>query len=236
MVCVRAAFAQQLGRIEHRIEDEIERAAVMLADIADAIQIPTAGNAAQIAEEGGRLHQAGRSVDAQLVVVTARQSPVASDLRLVLALIDVAHHGALIARQFELISEQLASVTEVAIGGAATAVKLSAMAHLAGSQLLHAVTAFASRDLALAQRIDVEDDELDDINRDIFEAAVALEDPPEQRELALRHVLIARSLERVGDNAVDIAEQAVFLVTAERWEFTDASRPKPRPSQRGRPA
>jgi phosphate transport system protein len=229
---VRARFAQQLSMIERRIEDEIERAAVMLADIADAIQLPTAGNAAEIAEEGRRLHQAGRSVDAQLVVVTARQSPVASDLRLLLALIEVAHNCALIARQFELISKELVSVTEAGADGAATAVKLSAMTHLAGSQLLHAVAAFASRDLTLAQRIDVEDDEIDDINREIFEATLALEDPP-QRELALRHMLIARCVERVGDNAVDIAEQAAFLVTAERREFTDASRPKRRARQRG---
>jgi phosphate transport system protein len=49
----------------------------------------------------------------------------------------------------------------------------------------------------------------------------------------LTHVLIARSVERVGDNAVDIAEQTAFLVTAERREFTDASRPKRRARQRG---
>jgi phosphate uptake regulator len=44
-------------------------------------------------------------------------------------------------------------------------------------------------------------------------------------------VLIARSLERIGDNAVDIAEQAAFLVTAELREFTDASHPKPKKSK-----
>ena len=47
------------------------------------------------------------------------------------------------------------------------------------------------------------------------EAALKLEGPPSELELALRHVLIARSLERVGDNAVDIAEQAAFLATAQ---------------------
>jgi phosphate transport system protein len=35
--------------------------------------------------------------------------------------------------------------------------------------------------------------------------------------------LAARALERVGDNAVDIAEQVAFLVTGEYREFTDAS-------------
>jgi phosphate uptake regulator len=51
---------------------------------------------------------------------------------------------------------------------------------------------------------------------------------PDHRELALRHVLIARSLERVGDSAVDIAGQASFLATALLREFSDASHPKPR--------
>jgi hypothetical protein len=49
---VGATFAQQMARIEHRIEDELERAAVTLADIAHAIEIPTAGKAAQIEEAG----------------------------------------------------------------------------------------------------------------------------------------------------------------------------------------
>jgi phosphate uptake regulator len=41
-------------------------------------------------------------------------------------------------------------------------------------------------------------------------------------------VLIARSVERIADNAVDTAEQAAFLVTAEQGEFTDASVPRHR--------
>jgi len=46
----------------------------------------------------------------------------------------------------------------------------------------------------------------------------------DERELGLRHVLIARSLERIADNAVDIASQVIFLVTAQRREISDASR------------
>ena len=66
----------------------------------------------------------------------------------------------------------------------------------------------------MAQRIDRDDDAIDKLNRAIFEATLELEAAHDERELALRHVLIARSPERVGDNAVDIAEQAAFLVTA----------------------
>jgi phosphate transport system protein len=166
------------------------------------------------------------------LAVTACQTPVAGDLRLVLALIQLAHHEGLIANQFELVSQQLVDVDAAVRDRQGTGEKLSCMATLAGSQLQSAAAAFAARDLTLAQQIDREDDAIDKLNREIFEATLALEDAPDERELALRHVLIARSLERVGDNAVDIAEQAAFLVTAQLREFSNASHPKPR---RGNP-
>jgi phosphate transport system protein len=225
---VREVFATQLVELEHRLEGGLERAAVTLPQIAEAIQVPSPDKIQNIADEAGRLRRAGRTVDSELVIVTARQAPVASDLRLVLALIEVAHHSILIANQFHLITEQLISVDPAAIDRGGTAAQVAAMTHLAGSQLCHAVRAFRSRDLAVALRIDVEDDEIDKLNREVFEAALALEDTPEEHELALRHVLIARSIERIADNAVDIAEQAAFVVTAERSEFTDASLPRRR--------
>src|SRR5450755_1932023 len=87
---MREAFAAQLAELERRIEEELERASVIVADIADAIQTPSADKAQQIAEQATRLRHAGRTIDTELVIVTARQTPVASDLRLVLALIEVA--------------------------------------------------------------------------------------------------------------------------------------------------
>jgi phosphate uptake regulator len=77
------------------------------------------------------------------------------------------------------------------------------------------------------RELDRDDNELDRLNRAVFDVTLEVDDAAE-RELALRHVLIARSLERIGDNALDIAEQAAFLATAELHEFTDASRPKGR--------
>jgi phosphate transport system protein len=225
---VREAFANELAELEHRLEDGLERAAVSLPEIADAIRLPHPAKVQRISDEANGLRHAAQSVDSELVIVTARQTPVASDLRLVLALIEVAHHSMLIANQFDLISEQLINCDAADVDRDGTVVHLSAMTHLAGSQLSHAVRAFRSRDLAVALRIDVEDDEIDKLNREVFEAAVALDDVPEQHELAFRHVLIARSVERIADNAVDIAEQAAFVVTAEHSEFTDASIPRHR--------
>jgi phosphate transport system protein len=43
--------------------------------------------------------------------------------------------------------------------------------------------------------------------------------------MPLRAMLVARAIERIGDNAVDIGEQTAYLVTAAFREFTDASHP-----------
>jgi phosphate transport system protein len=44
-------------------------------------------------------------------------------------------------------------------------------------------------------------------------------------EWAIRMMVVSRQLERVGDHAVDIAEQVAFLLTGDFQEFSDASRP-----------
>jgi hypothetical protein len=46
---------------------------------------------------------------------------------------------------------------------------------------------------------------------------------PGLQEWGMRMIVVARCLERIGDNAVDIGEQTEFLVTGEFHEFTDAS-------------
>lgn len=196
--------------------------------IADAVIEPIAENAEAVAEHGRRLKRASHRLDAQLVTITARQTRVAGDLRLVLSLIQLAHHEGPIANQFELISEQLMAIDPAVPDRQGTREKLTSMITLSGAQLQSAAAAFAARDLGLAQQVDRDDDAIDELNREVFEATLELKDAPEVLELALRHVLIARSLERVGDNAVDIAEQAAFLASAQLREFSNASHPKPR--------
>ena len=85
------------------------------------------------------------------------------------------------------------------------------MVDLAFRQLRDALTGFDARDFALARALEAQDDAIDQINRRIFRAALELDRGRPERELAMRHVLISRSIERMGDNAVDLGEHAAFL-------------------------
>ena len=225
---MRQAFAAELAELERRMIDRLSAAANTLETIAGAVRDATAYRVATIAKDGRELRDYARGIHSGLVVIAARQTPVAADLRLVMALIEVAHHTVLIANQFELISEQLSGTDPAIKDRLEAAEKLSRMCALASGQLRKAATAFRTRDLAAALELDRDDEATDRLNREIFEAAAGAELPTPQRELAFRQVLIARCLERIADNAVDVGEQAAFVMTADLRQFSDASQPRSR--------
>ncbi len=223
---MRELFAHQLDELEARIGAELREAVSTLHTVGEAVLDPAPPTTKAVLAAGRALRQASRRIDGDLVTIMALQSPVASDLRRVMAMVEVAHHVELIGNQFVLIGEELADIDAAVPDRAGCGERLSEMAGLASRQLTDAATALANRDIALARRLDRDDDAIDTHNREVFKASLEFDESRPERELSLRHLLIARSLERIGDNAVDIAEQAVFLVTAEPCEFSDASHPR----------
>jgi phosphate transport system protein len=79
----------------------------------------------------------------------------------------------------------------------------------------------------MAEDLVTRDEVLNRLNRECFQLAIEIGDDPDTREWAMHMMLVARWLERIGDNAVDIGEQTAFVVTGLFREFTDASHPEP---------
>jgi phosphate transport system protein len=98
-----------------------------------------------------------------------------------------------------------------------------------GERMLEAATeALAHRDADRARQLDELDNLVDDLNRSVVAQVLELGGDRGRREWGLRMVLAARALERIADNAVDIAEQVCYVVTGELREFSDASHPDER--------
>jgi len=85
--------------------------------------------------------------------------------------------------------------------------------------------AFEERDVPLAIDLIRQDSEINKLNREIFNAALAAGEDAEAREWGTYMVLAARAIERIADNAVDIGEQVAFVVTGLFQEFSDSYRP-----------
>jgi phosphate transport system protein len=155
----------------------------------------------------------------------ATQTPVATDLRLVAALLHII-------RCIERIGDQCVNVAKLVPLSGHEQPKdkeildaIERMGRLAHSQLTQAKEAFAGRNVDLANDLVHQDVEINQLNRAIFRRAVDIGDELELREWAMLMILVARALERVGDNTVDIAEQVVFVVTGLFRELADASHP-----------
>src|SRR5919205_50636 len=99
------------------------------------------------------------------------------------------------------------------------------MGELARSETSQAKQAFALRDAAVAEDLVRQDAEINKLNREVFRAAVDMGTDSDRREWAMTMTLVARALERIGDNAVDIGEQTAFIVTGLFREFSDSSHP-----------
>ncbi len=159
----------------------------------------------------------------------ARQAPVAGDLRIVAALLHVI-------RCVERMGDQCVNIAKLVPLSGYEAPKdkdildaIERMGHLARSQVAQAKEAFCSRNVEMAQDLVRQDEEINRLNREIFRRAVEVGDDPDVREWAMFMVLVARCLERIGDNTVDIAEQVVFVVTGLFREFADTTVPPESP-------
>jgi phosphate transport system protein len=145
----------------------------------------------------------------------ALQAPVAGDLRVVAAVLYVINN-------IERVGDQCVNIAKlIPLGGQVPEPpnelldRILRMGALARHELGQARQAFAERDVALALSLAEQDQELHRLNREIFRLAVAAGEDPGVREWAMTMTLAARALERIGANAVDIGEQAIFMATGE---------------------
>jgi phosphate transport system protein len=161
-------------------------------------------------------------IDRRVLELIAIQSPVASDLRFLSAILHINLHlerigdqGVNIAK-IHLATQELPKTT-------ALRAQIDEMGTLAVAMVRTSIRAFAEKDLELCLTLPKLDDPVDRLNRLTHLEALKLADDPRALEWGLHMNLVARALERVGDNAVDIGEQVAFFLTGEFREFTDAS-------------
>jgi phosphate transport system protein len=182
-------------------------------------------------DEAGEVIAADDDIDERYMDIESRalnllalQTPVATDLRLISAIIHVNLHLERIGDMGVNIAKIFTSVADLPTN--ATIVQhIREMDDVVRPMIRVALEAFSHRDLELCLRLPIMDDPVDRLNLGMYEEVAALAGDPAALDWGLRMNMVARQLERVGDHAVDIGEQVGFLLTGEFREFTDASHP-----------
>ena len=222
---MRSDFHDQLQELEDETLSTLELTTSGLDQAVEAVVNRDTELAVMVVNNDDRIDGRYLYVHQGLLNLLALQAPVASDLRLVAAVLHTIHHIERIGDLMVNIAKMVPLMGEPPAGADEIIAKIEAAGNQARDQIRQARVAFKERDMKLAEDLVSQDDVIDRLNRQVFREAVEIGTDEHAREWGAHVMLIARYIERIGDNTVDIGEQIAFVVSGEFREFTDASHP-----------
>jgi len=219
---VRITFQEELDQLEASLQEEGSLVLRALRGAMNALSHRDLELTDEVIAFDDEIDRLYLQIEEEIQSLLARQTPVASDLRLVLAMLHINLHLERMADYCVTIAKLTKLVADVEPDPAVLQ-SLEEMGERAEEMIRVALDSFANRDLAGAESLVDLDELIDRSNRRFVERVVDLVAEPGLREWVLRMVLVSRTIQRIGDHAVDIGEQTAYLLTAEFREFTDAS-------------
>ncbi len=222
----RTHFQEELAKLEQQALGGLDMVVSAIDRALETVQQQDVELASMVIADDDRIDGRYLEVQQGILSLLALQAPVAGDLRIVAALLHAM-------KNIERMGDQCVNMAKlVPLAGheppsdERILTDIQSMGDQARRQVIQCKQAFERRDVQLAQDLVRQDDEIDRLNRDVFKLALEIGDDADTREWAMHMMLIARCIERIGDNAVDIGEQTAFVVTGLFREFEDASHPE----------
>lgn len=225
---IRKHFDEELRDLEIKIQ-------AMGAAAQDLVELALLGVLENQAQNFDRVIRGDDEVDfyyleieRRILAVFALQTPVATDLRFLTALLHVSLH-------LERVADMAVNIAKIGTLAAhlprsqPVITTLSEMGGIALRMINASMDAFGRRDLQLSLQLPGMDDPVDRLNRGMLQEILPIADDKRMLEWGMQMHVVSRQIERIADHAVDIAEQTAFLITGEFREFTDASHPELKP-------
>jgi phosphate transport system protein len=223
---VRVHYQEELEHLESRALDGLDLVVAALDRTVEAVQHRDIELAELVVADDDVIDGRYLEIHQAILTLLATQAPVATDLRLIAALLHVM-------KNIERMGDQCVNIAKlIPIAGHEPPAderllrNLVTMGTGVRAEIRQAKRAFAERDVNMARDLVRRDDVIDNLNRECFQLALEIGDDIDRREWAMTMLLVARALERTGDNAVDVGEQVAFVVTGLFREFEDASHPE----------
>ena len=221
----RLHYQEELENLETRALEGLDLVVSQIERTNEAVQHQDVELAELVVESDDVIDGRYLEVHQAILTLLATQAPVATDLRLISALLHLM-------KGLERMGDQCVNVAKlIPLAGHEPPADerivkdVITMSRQVRTQIAQAKRAFASRDVEMARDLVRQDDVVDSLNKEIFRIALEIGDDQDTREWAMTMILAARAIERIGDNTVDIGEQVAFIVTGLFREFQDASHP-----------
>jgi phosphate transport system protein len=206
-------FDQELDALKNQLLLMGGRTEAIVQKSVEALKRRDATLALEIFDDDSAIDRLEIDIEERCVGLLALRQPLAADLRLITASLKISN-------DLERMGDHAVNIAACAqrlVEGPPLKplVDIPRMADLAAGMLRDALDAFVRRDADTARRLCRRDDQVDDINRQLFRELITfmIEDNTTITR-AMDLILVARNLERVADLATNIAEEVVFIAEA----------------------
>ena len=211
---MREEFQADLIEVNRLLVTMAEAVRTALRNATAALLTADLAAAESVMDRDAEVDEIYRQVEAKVADTIARQAPVASDLRTV---ITALHVSADLERMGDL-AEHVAKTARRRHPSPAVPAELrpvfQQMALVADRMADKIITVLTKPDVDLAAELEKDDDDMDDLERDLF--AILLDDGwPYGAETAIDGALLGRFYERYADHAVNIGEHVIYLITGQ---------------------
>jgi phosphate transport system protein len=220
----RRHFHEELEALELSLLGLGELTEQAVSKAVDLLETRDAEQAAALIAGDDIIDERYVEVENRWLELLALQTPVAGDLRLISSILHINLH-------LERIGDMAVNIAKLIVATRNLPTNKTIVSHLlemgdvVRGMVRTAMESFARRDLDLALSLPSLDEPVDRLNRGMYREVAGCAGDAELLDWAVRMMVVSRQLERVGDQAVDIAEQVAFLLTGEFREFSDASHP-----------
>jgi phosphate transport system protein len=174
--------------------------------------------ARQIIADDKKVNQKRFEIEEKCVELIATQQPMASDLRTIVAVLNIVS-------EVERIGDYAEGIAKIAImigdePSLKPLIDIPRMAEKTVDMLRRSLDAFISHDAEAAKKISVEDDAVDQLYDQVFrELLTFMVEDPKTITRATRLIWVAHNLERAADRVTNICERVVFVVTGKMEEI-----------------
>ncbi len=213
---------ETLDRQIHHLQDEVlllgsmvEQAVIASVDALVRRDVPASR---KIFRNDQLVNEKRYAIENAILILIATQQPMARDLRLMAAILEVI-------TELERMGDYAKGIAKITIHLGDTPIPISmrdftTMSDLAVSMLHRALGAFISENAQLAHEIPAEDDQVDALYNQIHhEAVAAMISSPEAIDQTNQMMWVAHNIERLADRVTNICERTVFIATGELMEM-----------------
>lgn len=208
---MRNRFDEQLCKLNNEIIEMGSMCEEAIIKTVDALHSGDIELAHNVKANGSSIDEMERIIESRCMKLLLHQQPVARDLLLISAALKMITDMERIGDQAEDIAEIVTFINGRTVDGMDL---IEAMAHETTEMVTLSVDSFVKRDIKLAEQIISRDDVVDNyfsqIKNHIIQTIATTPDDP---DLALDLLMIAKYFERIGDHATNIAEWVIYSVT-----------------------